>query len=289
MKIKVLGSGGCVPLPLPTCFCHVCEEARNKGVPYSRGGCSIFVEDINTLVDTPEDSINVLNRERISKVDNILYSHWDPDHTLGMRVIEALKLRWLDLLVKGEKNKDKINVYALKEVIEDLKAIKNKFGSYLDYYEGQKLICINEVNEFKSVSIGSFKITFVPVNNDGVATVFIIENEGKKLIYAPCDIKPFPIKLDVIKNADMLILGNVIPDEPLKDEYSIPNDNVMKRIMFTINEVIDIRKSINAKEVIITHIEEDWGKSFDDYIRLEEKYKEHNIKFAYDGMQIEII
>ena len=34
----------------------------------------------------------------------------------------------------------------------------------------------------------------------------------------------------------------------------------------------------------MTHLEEDWGKSFDDYKQLEEVYP--NVRFAYDGMEI---
>lgn len=156
MKIKVLGSGGCVALPLPTCQCEVCNEARNKGVPYSRSGCSIFIEDIKTIID------------------------------------------------------------------------------------------------------------------------------------APCDIKPFPKDEETFYNAECMILGNVIPDEPLKNGYFIPEDNILKQTLFTMEEVIEIKNKYNIKEVIITHIEEDWGKSYSDYIKLEEKYRDQNIKFAYDGMEINL-
>jgi len=40
------------------------------------------------------------------------------------------------------------------------------------------------------------------------------------------------------------------------------------------------------KKVIITHLEEDWGKAYDDYLELENQYNE--IIFAYDGMTFEI-
>ena len=40
------------------------------------------------------------------------------------------------------------------------------------------------------------------------------------------------------------------------------------------------------KKVIITHLEEDWGKSYDDYLKLENQYNQ--IIFAYDGMIFEI-
>jgi phosphoribosyl 1,2-cyclic phosphate phosphodiesterase len=38
----------------------------------------------------------------------------------------------------------------------------------------------------------------------------------------------------------------------------------------------------------IVHIEEEWGKSFDDYKKIEEKYARYNLQFAYDGMKIEL-
>lgn len=36
--------------------------------------------------------------------------------------------------------------------------------------------------------------------------------------------------------------------------------------------------------MIVTHIEEDWGKSYDDYLELEKEYD--GVKFAFDGMEI---
>lgn len=36
--------------------------------------------------------------------------------------------------------------------------------------------------------------------------------------------------------------------------------------------------------MIVTHLEEDWGKSYKDYLALETDYP--GIEFAYDGMEI---
>jgi phosphoribosyl 1,2-cyclic phosphate phosphodiesterase len=38
------------------------------------------------------------------------------------------------------------------------------------------------------------------------------------------------------------------------------------------------------KRVIITHLEEDWGKSYDDYVNLQKEFD--GIEFAYDGLVI---
>lgn len=35
MQLRVLGSGGNTPVPMPTCSCRVCEQARKEGVPYA--------------------------------------------------------------------------------------------------------------------------------------------------------------------------------------------------------------------------------------------------------------
>jgi len=43
---------------------------------------------------------------------------------------------------------------------------------------------------------------------------------------------------------------------------------------------------LSIGDVIITHIEEDWGKSYEDYVVLERNYS--GVKFAYDGMVVEI-
>ena len=48
----------------------------------------------------------------------------------------------------------------------------------------------------------------------------------------------------------------------------------------------ELQKKYGIKEVIMTHIEEDWGKSYDDYKRLEEEYV--HVRFAYDGMEISL-
>jgi|GEM_PF-1540054 len=50
--------------------------------------------------------------------------------------------------------------------------------------------------------------------------------------------------------------------------------------------VQEIIKSIGAKNTIITHIEEDWGKSYSDYLEIEKQYA--NLKFAYDGMVVNL-
>lgn len=280
MRFKIIGSGGCVALPKPLCSCSICEEARIKGAPFSRYGCSIFLEDISLLVDTPEDIVHAINHSNIKNIDNVLFSHVAPDHTLGMRVFEQLRLNWLEVSEGKECNKP-INVYAVESVMSDMNSIKFKFGTYLDYYENTRNLIKRETID-KSIFIDRIKISCIKVNH---ATIFVFEENNKKVIYAPCDVKPLPDD-DIFNNADVLIIGSTIVGNVLKDGFVLKDDNPLRNDFFTMDEIEDIKRKYNISKVIITHLEEDWGKSYNDYLKLECQY--NGIQFAYDGMEIDV-
>lgn len=280
MKFIITGSGGCVALPKPLCQCRVCKEARAKGKPYSRYGCSLYLEDLNLLVDTPEDISHALNFSNIKQVDTVLYSHMDPDHTLGMRVFEHMRLNWFDVS-EGRECKNPITVLAMQHVMEDLNSIRSKYGSYLDYYDNvRNLIKRQEVKD--CIYLNDIKVTFIRADS---ATVFVFEQGEKKVIYAPCDVKPFPSS-DIFNNADILIIGNTIVGDVLKDGFILKEDNSLNKELFNMSEIEQLKNKYNIHKVIVTHLEEDWGKSYDDYLKLENQY--NNISFAYDGMIVEV-
>lgn len=279
MKFEIIGSGGCVSLPKPLCGCNVCVEAREKGRPFSRFGCSLYIEDLSMIIDTPEDITHAINSSQIQEIKRVMYSHMDPDHVLGLRVFEQLRLNWLDVF-EGRECDDPIEVLALPNVMSDLGEIKSVFGPYLDYYEHvRNLITRKDITE---TQIGNIKINLIPI---GRSTVFVFTENDKKVIYAPCDVKPFP-QADVLKNADLLIIGDTFIGETLKNGYVLPADNRLRDELFSLEEIISIKEKLQINKVIITHIEEDWGKSYTDYLNLEKGLE--GITFAYDGMKIVI-
>ncbi|MBQ6995382.1 MAG: MBL fold metallo-hydrolase [Lachnospiraceae bacterium] len=281
MKIKIIGSGGCVSTPRPCCDCRVCKEAREKGFPYARTGCSIYIEEIALLIDTPEDINYALNHAGVSKVEHVLYSHADPDHTMGMRVFEQLKMDWLGCSV-GKMNEKPIEVQALPKVIEELREQKIFRGSVLDYYEWRGLVTVNDSYRIEK---GDICIDLIPVNESEEVAVFVITQRDKKVIYAPCDVKPFP-KNERFMGADVLIIGNTIVGNVLKDGFVLEQDNPLREELFVMEEIEALKAKYGIKQVIITHLEEDWGKSYDDYVELEKEYE--GIRFAYDGMEVEL-
>jgi phosphoribosyl 1,2-cyclic phosphate phosphodiesterase len=282
MKFIITGSGGCGYTPKPLCQCPVCVQAREKGRPYARCGCSLYLEDISLLVDTPEDIPIAINNADIRSVDSIIYSHADPDHTLGMRVVEHLRLEWLKYY-DGIKIDNPIAVCASAWVMRDLNGIRTKYGPLLDYYESMGMITRRIVE--KSMAIGGIDIAFIPVPKRKAVSVFVFESGGKKLIYAPCDCVPFPDD-EILYGSDVLVMGNTFIGDALKNGKVITAENPIRKELFSFEGALEIKKRLNAKRLILTHIEEEWGKSYDDYLALEKEYD--NVCFAYDGMEIDI-
>lgn len=245
----------------------------------------MFIIDINLLFDTPEEVSSQQNRDRINTIDYIFYTHWHPDHTLGMRIVERMHKFWLGMFVRGEKPKKRVKVCALGKVMEDLKAIRNKDGSFLGFYEKLDLIETIELESEKTLKIKNFKITPFEVQTTyNISTVFLIQENNKRAVYAPCDVKPFP-ENPKLENLDLLIIGSFHPEGPLKEGITIPQNNPLRKELFSLKEIQELAQKLNAKKTIMTHIEEEWGKTYDEYKKLE---KEFNLKFAHDGMKIKI-
>ena len=282
MKFTIIGSGGCTCLPKPLCQCSICTQARTQGHPYARCGCSLYLEDIALIVDTPEDITTALNNANIQSVNAIMYSHWDPDHTLGMRIMEQLRLEWLDYY-EDIKPDPPVMVYASTETMKDLNGIRSKYGSLLDYYEHMRLIQRCPTDE--PVVIDNIKITMIPVPKQKAVSVFVFESAGKKLIYAPCDCVPFPDD-DILYGADVLIIGNTFIGDTLKNGKVVTPGHPLRSLLHSFEDVLEIRERFDIGKLIVTHIEEDWGKSYDDYLALEKQYD--NVQFAFDGLTINL-
>ena len=83
-----------------------------------------------------------------------------------------------------------------------------------------------------------------------------------------------------------MIIGNTIIGDELKDGFILKQDNSLKKELFVMEDIVALKDKYNIREVIMIHLEEDWGKSYDDYLKMEKNYT--GIKFAYDGMEIKL-
>jgi len=113
-----------------------------------------------------------------------------------------------------------------------------------------------------------------------------VDQKGKKLLYAPCDTKPFPLQSEHVYDVDVLITQPGYFESGLKDGFVYPDNDPTRDDLYSIEETIEIAERIGAQKVIFTHLEEYWNRSYSDYVELEAKFS--NVKFAYDGMEVVI-
>jgi len=267
-------------IPKPLCQCRICQEARNKGVPYERTGPSAFLHDINLLIDTPAEIASQLNRSPIRRIDYLILTHLDPDHVEGLRVVEQITLDFRSWRAYPEKQ---IRLLLPEQLGERIKEIRSQYGPLVDFYEQSgfiKLMLFQRV-----VQINNVRITAVPVERDyQVAFVYIFEKSGRKVVYAPCDCKPFPEYRKEVQRPDLLVIQPGIFKDNLKHHFKYPVDHISRTTLYTFEQTLDLAARVEARKVLFLHLEEYWNRSYDDYCALESD----SIKFAYDSMQINV-
>ena len=282
MELTILGSGGCTVIPKPLCRCRVCEEARSKSFPYERTGPSAFIHDENILIDTPAESAQQLNRSMIKSVDYLMFTHLDPDHVEGFRVVEQITLDFRTWETYRGKTITLILPRILKDRIADIQSI---YGPFIDFYERQGYV---ECRAFEGKTrIGETEITAIPVDRGSqVSFIYVFEREGVRMVYAPCDIKPFPEEMDELHNADLLVIQPGIFEDGLKHGFTYPENHISRTTLYTFKDTIALAGRIQSKQVLFVHLEEYWNRSYDDYLAIQEEFD--NIQFAYDGMRVRI-
>jgi phosphoribosyl 1,2-cyclic phosphate phosphodiesterase len=113
--LTVLGSGTSVGVPTIGCDCAVCHSKDSKD---RRTRPSILVEYAGraVLIDTTPDFREQAIRERIRRLDAVLYTHPHADHLLGIDDLRPLSY---------QHKPGKLPLYARREAVE---FIRNMFG-----------------------------------------------------------------------------------------------------------------------------------------------------------------
>lgn len=284
MQIEFLGSGGAVTTPRPGCACRVCAEAQAKGIPYSRGGPSMFVHGPNVLIDTPEEIKAGLLRSRVTQIDAALYSHWHPDHVAGLRVWETMNGDWFN----WPPHHRRTDVYLPQQVAQDFRL---RLGAWDQFMYLQKLgvVRVFELTDGDTVDLNGVRIRPFRLAEDYVYA-FLFESGERRVLIAPDELVGWHPP-DDIRGVDLAVIPMGLPEYDLfTGERLIPADHPVLKAEATFDQTLDIVRELDAGRVIMTHIEEPCQLSYDDLIRLEVKLKAdgYNITFAYDTLVVEV-
>jgi phosphoribosyl 1,2-cyclic phosphate phosphodiesterase len=283
VRIEFLGSGGAITTPRPSCHCRVCEQARERGVPYSRTGPSVFVHGPDVLIDTPEESKYQLNRAGIDHIAGCFYSHWHPDHTMGRRVWETRNMDFRGWPARSHAT----DIFLPEQVAAD-------FGQWLglrEHFEFMARLGTVRVVEMKdggSVDISGVRITPFRVAEHYVYA-FLSESSDARVLIAPDELIGWtPPDLGPLDLA-VLPMG-VVEFDVFTGERVIHEDHRVLGTEATFEETLEMVRQIDAGAVVLTHIEEPDGLSYDDLVRLGQHLQSRglNITFAYDTMVVEV-
>ena len=279
MKLTITGSGGFRRTPRPGCRCAVCQEARERG--YQRLGPSMFIHDENILFDAPEEIAAELESENIERIDHLFFTHWHPDHTMGARIMEIMNTEWSEEMEWRMAARQKTQVYMPGPVHDE---IMQRFGAFFDFWEHIGIAEVHQAGD--SISIGSIQVEPVLLRSIHRtmthSTVYIISSGGKKILYAPCDIIPFP-EDERFHGCDLMILqAGWTGPELAERARNGPHHEI------SLEKIIEIARKYRPDGVLLTHIGEELKLIEADLRALEEEYREFDLRFAHDGMTLEI-
>ena len=256
MKFIILGCGSSMGVPRPDGYFGKCDP-KNKKNYRSRCSALIKTKNENVLIDTSPDLRNQLIKNKIDKIDKVLYSHMHADQTHGIN----------DLRVFYIQNKKTIPVYAdnpTKRYL--LNTFKYCFTNNNREYPA--IIKLNSIQKKLTIKDGKklLKIKSIPVKHGKVKSIcYIID---KKLAYIS-DISDINEKdFKYFKNLKYLII------DCLWLKFHPSHLNLESSLKF-----IDIFK---PKKAILTNLHSDL-----DYNFLKKRLPK-NIIPAFDGMTIDL-
>jgi phosphoribosyl 1,2-cyclic phosphate phosphodiesterase len=263
VRVEILGSGGAVTIPRPGCDCRVCVEAREKGAPYARTGPSVFVHGPDVLIDTPEESKHQLNRSQVTRIAAGLYSHWHPDHTAGRRVWEARNFDFRSWPPRFETTP----VYVPERVWGDFETHYG-LADQFRFLERQGTVRIELLAEHATFDLDGTQITAIPLDAEN-AQAFLFAGGGKRVLIAMDETHRWapPPDLGVLDLA-VLPIG-VFEHHPYSGERLIPEEFCKPPVRKARYEMtLELVRSLAARRVVLTHVEEMDRLSHDELLRL---------------------
>lgn len=263
MRVTVLGCGSSPGVPRIGNDWGACDPQNSKN---NRLRCSIMVEKeapqgtTRVLIDTSPDLRTQMLREKVSRLDGVLYTHSHADHLHG---IDDLRGFWI-------KQRQLIDVYADQETTHRL---FEGFGYCFETPEGSSyppILQHNAIEAGQPVSIhgpgGSISVLpFEQIHGDIRSLGFRIGS----FAYSS-DVSAIPDKsYKFLKNLDIWMLDAL--------RYT-PHPS-----HFSLGEAIAAAERVAARHVIFTHMHIDL-----DYEAVQQSTPK-NMEPAFDGMVFEIV
>lgn len=276
MKIEFLGTAGGVS--------SLYKSVSQHKDTVQRTGPAIYIHDLQLLIDTSEDIFYQLRRSQIYDIKYGLYSHWHPDHTMGLRIWETLNYDFINKIPQSKMSK----IYITKQQKADFKKYLGHWD-HLNYLSEIGVIEKEVLENNSTINIKDVSIEWVQLAEEIAFGFYIIANTQRILII-PDEIKNYKPSQKV-KEVDVAILpfgSNEV--NPVTHER-ILEAGILDGLGETrFDESVALAREINAKHTYFTHIEATESLNKSQLMMLEQQLKQSglDVTIAYDGLIIQI-
>jgi phosphoribosyl 1,2-cyclic phosphate phosphodiesterase len=286
LRVEFLGTAGAIPMPRPLCSCRVCVEARDRGVPYSRSGPSVFVHGPDVLIDTPGEIVDQLNRSSVERIAACFYSHWHPDHTMGRHVFSTINA---DYRVWPTTPRGVIDVYLPEQVAVDARRFLSLWDHLRFLEERERVIRLHELRDGAAVELGETTIRPLRLAQEFVYA-FLFEDAGRRLLVVPDEMDGWVAPPEA-RGVELAVLPMGIAEfHPLTGARLIAEEHPVLSAETTFEETMAIVDTLSPRRVVMTHIEESDGLSHDDLVEVAARVRDSGVElvFAFDTMTIDV-
>jgi phosphoribosyl 1,2-cyclic phosphate phosphodiesterase len=250
VKVTILGSGTSQGVPVIACDCAVCNslDFRDKRL---RVSVHLEVDGKSFIIDSGPDFRQQVLRERIKKLDALIFTHEHKDHTAGMDDIRAFNF---------SQHKD-MPLYAEERVLHQLQKEFSYIFENLNY-PGIPRVQLHPISEVPFEVEG---VTFTPIRAMHYKLP-VLGFRVKNFTYITDANAITEEEKEKIKGSEIVVL-NALRNEPHISHFSLP-------------EAVQLLEELAPKQAYLTHISHLLG-----FHALVEPQLPPFIKLAYDGLK----
>jgi len=250
MKVTILGSGTSTGVPSIGCNCRVCVSDNPKN-QRSRASILVTTADKNILIDTSPDLRNQALRNKITRIDAVLFTHAHADHIHGIDDLRSFNY------LQGKN----IPCYGSRDTIERIKRMFEYIfsGSETDWNRPQ--LILKEINS----CIRLFDLEITPIEIFHGKAPILGYRLGNMAYLTDCSNIPEKSK-SLLEELDLLILG-ALRFSPHPTHFSI-------------GEALVSIRDVKPKRAVLTHMTHEIDHDAVNAILPE------GVELGYDGMVI---
>ena len=256
MEITFLGTGTSHGIPVIGCECPVCvsEDLRDKRL---RTSIHVRTPEMSIIVDTTPDFRAQCLRERIKRVDAVLYTHSHVDHVLGFD----------DLRRFCEMEDKSIPIYGSPRTLSDLaRTFQYAFDGSARYpnYVRPEPIVLNGPFQLGGLDIIPVELPHASMVTNG----FVFEKNGRRMLayFTDCQAVP-PDAVAAAMDVEVLVI-DALRHHSHQSHLTIPG-------------AIEAARSIRARKTYFIHMCHELGHE------KTEADLPADIRLTYDGMRLD--